>query len=264
MKIVNLRDNNFGHQEYVSKYGSSNLIKWDRNCSQSGTTVYTDMYLNDSILRISGDKVAWLVEPISIHGHIYNWIVRNHNNFKEVWTHDDEILKIVPNAKFVPTGGAWVDLSDHKIWDKTELCSFIASNKNWTVGHQLRQHIRAILPSNIPQFGKGYKEIKEKSEALNKFAYSITVENIQRDTYYTEKIIDCFLTGTIPIYWGTKKVNNFFDENGIIHFNTVEELQTIIQNISLDDYNSKMKSIRNNFEEAKKYIIPEEWGIKSW
>lgn len=262
MKIINLKDNNFGHQEYVSKYGNSDLIKWDRTCSQTGPTVFTDMYLNDIIFKVNGDKIAWLVEPISIHKFSYDWVSKNGVSFKEVWTHDDEILKLLPNSKFVPAGGTWVVLP-HFITEKTELCSFIASDKNWTVGHKFRQQIRTLLPSNIPQFGKGYKEISDKKEALSSFAYSITVENVQRDTYFTEKIIDCFLTGTIPIYWGTKKVNNFFDENGIIHFNTIDELNEILKNISMDDYNNRLTAIKNNFKEAKKYIIPEEWGIRN-
>ena len=37
--------------------------------------------------------------------------------------------------------------------------------------------------------------------------------NIEPD-YFTEKLIDCFLTGTVPIYLGPKQVENYFDPNG--------------------------------------------------
>ena len=34
--------------------------------------------------------------------------------------------------------------------------------------------------------------------------FSVCIENDVYDTYFTEKILDCFATGTIPIYKGTK------------------------------------------------------------
>lgn len=261
MKKVNLKDRNFPHQEYVTPFYLEASFQWDRGCHQNDPTVYTDAYLNDLLTGIPGEKIAWLVEPVSIYPGIYNWICKNYSLFKEVWTHDDEILKLVPIAKFVPTGGCWIEPDNIKISRKSRLCSFIASNKNWTIGHKLRQHIRSVLPPSIPQFGRGFKEIGSKSEALMDYAYSIVVENSKRDTYFTEKIIDCFLTGTIPIYWGTNKVTEYFDPNGIIFFRDTGELELILKNISLGDYLKRMEAVTANFEHSRKFILPEEWGL---
>ena len=51
------------------------------------------------------------------------------------------------------------------------------------------------------------------------------VTNIPQVKYYyfNEKIIDCFFSGTIPIYWGTKNISKYFDENGIIFFPNIDE-----------------------------------------
>jgi hypothetical protein len=207
-----------------------------------------------------GEKICWLLEPIAINPFIYRWITENHDLFIEVWTHDDEMLKLLPNAKFVPTGGCWLEPADVRIFPKSDLCSFLASNKDRTIGHKLRQHIRHILPSHIAQFGKKFRE-PTKTTALGKYAYSITVENSQRDTYFTEKLIDCFLTGTIPIYWGTHKVVEFFDSEGIIFFNNTNDLDDILKGISMSTYYEKLDAVKANFELAGKFIFPEEWGI---
>jgi hypothetical protein len=85
----------------------------------------------------------------------------------------------------------------------------------------------------------------------------VVIENSIESDYFTEKLLDCFLTGTIPIYWGTKNIENYFDTNGIIFINDENELSTIIDTLDVELYNSKINSIQSNFESAKKYIHPE-------
>lgn len=254
--ILNLKDTNFIGQNYLSKYGTSDF-KWDRDCKSSDVTVYTDNYLNDSIVKYSGDKIAWMVEPKSINSYMYEWIKSNYNYFLEVWTHDLSIINAIPNAILVPVGGTWVPINEHLIHNKTNLCSFISSNKIITIGHKLRHNIRSILNDTIDQYGSGYNYISNKADGLRSYGYSIVVENAIIDNYFTEKIIDCFLTGTIPIYYGTKCVKDIFDSNGIIFFTELYELKDIINNLSLDKYLSKIESVKHNFYIAQQYIITE-------
>lgn len=254
--ILNLKDTNFIGQDYLSKYGNSDF-KWDRKCKSSNITIYTDNYLNDAIIKYNGDKIAWLVEPISINSYMYEWIKSNYNYFLEVWTHDLSIVNVIPNAILVPVGGTWVPLDEHLIHNKTNLCSFISSDKNITIGHKLRHQIRAILNDNVDQYGLGYKYIYNKADGLRSYAFSIVVENIKVDNYFTEKIIDCFLTGVIPIYYGTNNIKDIFDSNGIIFFNDINELETIIKSLSIDNYNSRIDAVKYNYEKAKEYIIIE-------
>jgi hypothetical protein len=84
--------------------------------------------------------------------------------------------------------------------------------------------------------------------------FSVCVENDVCDTYFTEKILDCFATGTIPIYKGTKNIANHFNQNGII----------FLDDISLDDltpelYYSKMDYIKENFEKVLPFNVNEDW-----
>ena len=54
--------------------------------------------------------------------------------------------------------------------------------------------------------------------------------------------------GTIPIYWGAEDIGSYFDERGIIKFNSIEELVPIINNLSEQLYNSKLEYIHNNIK----------------
>jgi hypothetical protein len=92
------------------------------------------------------------------------------------------------------------------------------------------------------------------------YRYVIVVENGKLDNYFTDKILDCFATGCIPIYWGDPKINNLFDSRGFYTFNTIEELDYILKNkISEEDYTSKMEYIKINYELFKKYSSPDLW-----
>lgn len=77
---------------------------------------------------------------------------------------------------------------------------------------------------------------------------------ITYDDYFTEKILDCFATGTIPIYLGTKNIGNYFDSNGIITYTDDFDIKSLTPEL----YYSKMESINNNFERVKEYEIPED------
>ncbi len=94
--------------------------------------------------------------------------------------------------------------------------------------------------------------------------FSVAIENASYETYFTEKLLDCFATGTIPIYLGSPDVGDYFDSNGII---TLEDC-TDLSNMGIEMYESKIDSVKNNYdacmsmksaddliyEEIKKYV----------
>ena len=108
-------------------------------------------------------------------------------------------------------------------------------------------------PNSVDIFGKGIRDIIGKIEGLKDYKFSIAIENGIHDNYFTEKILDCFLTGTIPIYRGPKNIGDFFDINGIITFETVDELINIVNTLTDNEYQNRIKSIENNFGLAKKF-----------
>ena len=84
--------------------------------------------------------------------------------------------------------------------------------------------------------------------------FSIAIENGVLDNYFTDRILDLFATGTIPIYRGAPNISDFFDVNGILSFRTYEELVKIIENLDENLYLSKIHSMKKNFDLSKKYL----------
>jgi hypothetical protein len=266
---VNLRDVGFAHHttsKYATLYGDSNLFEWDRTCSQPGPTVHTDGFLNDDVSQYPGDKVAWLTEPVVIAPGMYDWIRANHHLFVEVWSHNEDVLRFCENVGrpcvFVHGACSFVEPASQRVGSNSKLCSFIASSKNWAPGHRLRQEVRGQLPGWVDSFGHGFAPLENKSDGLRDYAFSIAIENSVQDTYFTEKLVDCFSTGTVPIYWGTRAIEKYFNTDGVIHFDRVDELPGILQSLSVDDYLRRMPAIVGNFEHAKGFHVPEEWGVR--
>ena len=86
-----------------------------------------------------------------------------------------------------------------------------------------------IKTNNLPVdvLGRGYVPFENKWEGLLPYHYSIVIENAQEPYYFTEKIIDAMMCNTIPIYWGTPNIGDYFDVTGMVICNNVPELISV-------------------------------------
>jgi hypothetical protein len=86
--------------------------------------------------------------------------------------------------------------------------------------------------------------------------FHIAVENSVHDNYFTEKILDCFRTFTIPIYWGTDAVLDIFDRRGIIFARDLKDIQNALASLTIGDYWSRLEAMAKNHEIAGNYMNP--------
>ena len=97
--------------------------------------------------------------------------------------------------------------------------------------------------------------------------FSVAIENSSYNTYFTEKITDCFAVGTIPIFYGNKDIGEIFNPNGIIMLDDNFD----IKSLNKDLYQSKIDAVKENFEiacnmqTAEDYIYNKylKWGINN-
>lgn len=220
-------------------------------------------YLDSSKLSISIDHFeqadfAWLCESKSIIPQQYAFAKNNYkllkNIYKFIFTHDADLINLDNSLfKYVPACGYWI--KDARISQKSKMVSFITSNKTMCEGHRFRLKWKERLEGNCDLFGRGFREIQNKEEGLQDYYFSVAIENGKYDTYFTEKILDCFATGTIPIYYGTEKICDFFNKDGIIFLSDDFD----IKNLTVDLYESKKAAIIDNFERVLNYDTVEDW-----
>lgn len=258
MKLF-LRDSTFAHCAFSNnplppKTFSKN-IEWVRTPGPLDQTIYTDLHVQEC-----NGGTGWLIEPRDLIPHIYDYVLNNLSRFKEVWTHDKEFIEqLGSKGIFVPFGGCWIDQKDYGIHPKTKNFSIISSGKRQLPGHILRHQIIEASGNNIDVFGGGYKHINDKIEGLRDYRYQFVIENCKRDYWFTEKLLDCLMTGTIPIYWGCPSIHEFFSTDGFIIFNDLHELKEKLKLCTPEYYESRIDSIRHNFMAAQKYLLSEDW-----
>lgn len=199
-------------------------------------------------------------------------IIRSSDRFDIILTCSDQILKECKNARYWNQGCIFTS-KDYNNYNKKFGVSFLCGNKNKTSGHLLRKDIWGMQESlKIPYkfyisrrlssnsfFPKVYPNnefLPEESfkDSLFDYQYSFAIENSRENNYFTEKLIDCFYTKTIPIYWGCLNLEKFFNPFGVISFHSLEEALQKVNSISPDNYKNLEKAIDDNYKESLKYL----------
>ena len=266
MKKIKIIDKNFAHTKFTSDYQVSKYIEWDRSQFNSTDTVFITDYMLPKYVNLDAKKIALIIEPRVIIPQIYEWIKDNHHMFKTVLTYDKQLLELIPNAEFYPFGGCWIKVEDQRIYEKTKILSIVASSKTQTFGHRLRhQAVSSLKNSNIEidTYGTGYTQIEYKLDALKQYAFSIVIENCSVDFCFTEKLIDAFVTGTVPIYWGCPSIGRFFNLDGMILIEKLSDISKQASSLTFDRYASMQNAIEENFHKAKEYLLLEDQVFKN-
>lgn len=242
--------------------------------SFSWTTEESDIhiYIDDKIfngLEVPRHdlKFGWLCESREIAIDIYNAVYQNSSRYKNkyagIFTCDESLIQSDPEFFLYSPPGSnlpWTKPEEMMIYNKNKICSMICSPKARTEGHRFRLEVAGKLKDSLdlfggahgsPRIGDGFGPSgdwwRSKLPALKEYMFSIVFENAVYDKYYTEKITDCFATGTIPVYWGSKKVCEDFNSDGIIFYEDLESIGVLNESL----YFSKINAIEDNLERVK-------------
>ena len=108
--------------------------------------------------------------------------------------------------------------------------------------------------------------IRNKIQFLSSYKFSIAMENTEGDGYLTEKILDSFKSGTIPIYYGDYLVDEYINPKSYILIRGEEDMIQKIEYIKKIDKDNKLyksilkENILNNEKlNNKNYIEFEEF-----
>lgn len=88
--------------------------------------------------------------------------------------------------------------------------------------------------NNIPRIEGDYNS-NEIINFYSQYKFVICLENTKQETYITEKIINGFLAKTIPIYWGSDSITDYFNEERFINISNFNEdtIYNALNNIEL-------------------------------
>lgn len=223
-------------------------------------TYYTYASLHE--LGDEKEKNIILLESSAIIPEHVIWVKQNADKFKTIYTHNSSLLSI-PHAKWIPGGGCWIGTEfgggELKVYDKTKSISFMSSGKAMCPLHIMRHTLAQYCQQYHPYiniFGMGGPFVKPV-DYLSDYRFSIILENYVDDCYFTEKLLNCLATGTIPIYLGARTLP--FNEDGIIRFNSSQELLSAIKRATPEFYTERLDAVTENLELCKKYLCIEDY-----
>ena len=97
----------------------------------------------------------------------------------------------------------------------------------------------------------------DAKEYLEHYRFSIVVENDIDNLWYTEKILNCFATKTVPIYVGSPTIGDRFNADGIIQAKDCDQIPQIVAGLDIEkDYISRIDAINDNFTRLDYYRTP--------
>jgi hypothetical protein len=223
-------------------------------------TIPTDMVPKNTVRFIFLlEAIDWLnLNSQAIDG--YN---KGYYNF--LFTHNETLLEEVSGAHLFEFGTTWI--KDYDYPEKEFAVSALVGGKNVTAGHRLRQklwfkqdRIEGIKKNFFISGNLGGVEnfnnnpvLGDKKNPLFDSQFHICIEQGKRDNYFSEKLMDCLTTKTVPIYWGCPNIGGWFDTRGFIMVDNLKDIIEACETLTPETYQNMLPYVEDNLEKSKKY-----------
>lgn len=146
---------------------------------------------------------------------------RGHTCYSRIYTSDDHLhgVQYINSYPALPwhVNKNYDFLIRCGVPNKDRNLSWITSNLSISRGHRGRlsflERVRSELKFDL--YGRGFSPIEDKWSGLAPYRYSIVVENFRNKYYWSEKLADCFLAWTLPIYCGASRIPEFFPPGAV-------------------------------------------------
>lgn len=128
---------------------------------------------------------------------------------------------------------------------RDRFCNFVYSN-NWCQT-EIRNKVFKEITEKYKKVDSGGKvmnniggPVKDKHDFLEKYKFTLAIENSSYSGYSTEKITDAFAAGSIPIYWGDPRITEVFNSKAFIRISDFESIDDCIAFIKKIDENDEL------------------------
>ena len=207
-------------------------------------------------------------------------VIRYHQRYDLILCADDYIITFCPNAILFPYGSTWLNRGKINHPDglgcyEDDVEVFRNNNKKFGVsflaswyridrpGYNLRRQLwqrqfdikipRSFYTSTkcfFPDARDAFPLPNGEKEPLFDSIYHVCIENHSVGHYFSEKIVDAFLSETMPIYWGCPNIEDYFNPEGIITFQTIDELVEKVNALTPEYYHDRLNIVHENKKRA--------------
>lgn len=191
-----------------------------------------------------------------------SWMRDGHGQFARVYTHrpPSRHARYRGSHPMVPwhVGRNYDQLMKDVLHVKLDRVSWVTSSLQILPGHKLRYSFLEYLQDQnwelLDLFGKEICPVEDKWTVLAPYHYSIAVENSSGPDYWTEKVADCWLAGTLPFYYGCTNLEKYFPADSFIRIDINQPeaaYRSIRQALETNEYQKRVGSI----EKARQLVL---------
>ena len=208
----------FGHMSYL------HYKKWTATILYTGETHYynvTDIDKYDCVLGFEETGGNFVKCPFYILFLLSNPVIIS------------QITGANPSAPVPPPNIASVILSNVHGSERLAFMNHLEKKMPVKYGGKYKNNIGRVVSGqfNSPEMTDFYKGGK----------FAITMENGDRPYYITEKIVNGFRSGVIPVYWGTSKISEYFNPRRFLQLKStsqedMDELVKVMTTMTNQEY----------------------------
>ena len=141
----------------------------------------------------------------------------------------------------------------HELWRNRQ--SITIPRKFYLSGNAVNSH--TFIPWTEVSY-EGELVLGDSKKPLFDSMFHIAIESFQIKNYFSEKILDCFQTKTIPVYCGCGNIGEFFNIKGILVCNTIKEIIDTCNGLTPEYYKRSKDAIEDNYNRAMKWLDPKQ------
>lgn len=205
----------------------------------------------------------WLLIQEPYQKGLTDWVIEKHEPFAKVFTHHpppgDENKKYVLSPPAIPwhVNRTYDELVSCPMPPKTRPLSWIVGAARDLPGHLQRlAFLETVKKSSLPidLFGRAVCPIEDKWDGLAPYFFSLAVENNSGPDMWTEKLADCFLSWSVPFYYGCTNLEKYFPKDAYIPIdinNPIAAIKIIRENATPDNWEKRLPAIN----EARDLIL---------
>ena len=237
-----------------------------------------DIYCDTTVYYPNNNKKIYIQsEPYAIYD-CRAYLSNHYSQFDYIICHDpstfgntDKFIEYIPATSWIERD-FYMNINTAK---KVFKISSLTGYKNSAPGHKLRHDLyahqrsfsqfpmvfyRSSATPHLPNIHNNpflsYSSLSAKVELFETFQFSLVIENVREINGITEKLIDCLITKTIPIYYGCPNVSKFFNTDGWIILETQDIVQELHAKLPIlnESYYAKYEAvIEENYKRAQQY-----------
>lgn len=226
---------------------------------------------NDDFIDATGIRIFYTAEAVAPDFTLFDYFI----GFDEL-KFDDRYVRVpnyVMNLKYQDDINLLMRRHKDRHHDREKFCCWVCSNGS---GDETRDVIFDKL-SNYKKVDSGgrYRNnvgcdggVCDKRAFQENYKFSLAVENTSYRGYTTEKLVEAFAAGGIPIYWGDPDVTKEFNPKAFVNlmdYSSIDEGIEVVKKIDQDDelYNEMVSqralinqnSMEKSIDELEAFLI---------